>query len=207
MICLYLKIPENFVHLILQDGFWVVHIQLVQWRCPWCNCYHRRKWTRRHEFKSWTRLIAFHIALIPLGKVWIQLKIDLVSYLAWAEGVVNIYTTCSYGQISISCTIPSGSPFQPSCVLSYTVFALTCCICLLLLLIFVYFLFTLFVLCTYLFIHSYVNFDFNLFWLVYILSLYFLILCLWFLDLEIYTPSLILSLFIIDIPPGHWPNA
>ena len=25
------------------------------------------------EFKSWTRLIAFHIALIPLGKVWIQL--------------------------------------------------------------------------------------------------------------------------------------
>ena len=29
----------------------------------------RRKWTRRHEFKSWTRLIAFHITLIPLGKV------------------------------------------------------------------------------------------------------------------------------------------
>ena len=23
--------------------------------------------------KSWTRLIVFHIALIPLGKVWIQL--------------------------------------------------------------------------------------------------------------------------------------
>ena len=41
--------------------------------CPWCNCYRRRKWTRWHEFKSWTRLIAFHIALIPLGKVWIQL--------------------------------------------------------------------------------------------------------------------------------------
>ena len=42
-------------------------------RCPWCNGYRRRKWTRRHEFKSWTRLIAFHIALIPLQKVWIQL--------------------------------------------------------------------------------------------------------------------------------------
>ena len=28
--------------------------------------------TRRHEFKSWTRLIAFHVALISLGKVWIQ---------------------------------------------------------------------------------------------------------------------------------------
>ena len=42
-------------------------------RCPWCNCYRRWKWTRRPEFKSWMRLIAFHIALIPLGKVWIQL--------------------------------------------------------------------------------------------------------------------------------------
>ena len=48
-------------------------IQMAWWWCPWCNSYHRRKWTRRHEFKSWTRLIAFHIALIPLGKVWIQL--------------------------------------------------------------------------------------------------------------------------------------
>ena len=42
-------------------------------RCPWCSRYRRRKRTRRHEFKSWTRLIAFHKALIPLGKVWIQL--------------------------------------------------------------------------------------------------------------------------------------
>ena len=42
-------------------------------RYQWCNSYRRRKGTRRHEFKSWTRLIAFHIALIPLGKVWIQL--------------------------------------------------------------------------------------------------------------------------------------
>ena len=46
---------------------------LANWRCPWCNGYRRRKWTRRHEFKSWTRQIAFHIALIPLRKVWIQL--------------------------------------------------------------------------------------------------------------------------------------
>ena len=40
---------------------------------PWCNGYRRRKWSWWHEFKSWTRLITFHIALIPLGKVWIQL--------------------------------------------------------------------------------------------------------------------------------------
>ena len=42
------------------------------WRCLWCSRYRRRKWARRYEFKSLTRLIAFHIALIPLGKVWIQ---------------------------------------------------------------------------------------------------------------------------------------
>ena len=33
------------------------------------NGYRRRRWTGRHEFKSWTRLIAFHTALIPFGKV------------------------------------------------------------------------------------------------------------------------------------------
>ena len=42
-------------------------------RCPWCNGYHCRIWTRWHKFKSWMRLIAFHIALIPSGKLWIQL--------------------------------------------------------------------------------------------------------------------------------------
>ena len=51
----------------------IIGIWLEYWRCPWCNGYHRWKWTRRHKFKSWTRLIAFHIALIPLGKVWIQI--------------------------------------------------------------------------------------------------------------------------------------
>ena len=46
--------------------------ELSKWSF-WCNGYRHRKWTRRHEFKSWTRLIAFHMALIPLGKVWIRL--------------------------------------------------------------------------------------------------------------------------------------
>ena len=41
--------------------------------CLWRNGYRHRKWTQRHKFKSWTRKIAFHIALILLGKVWIQL--------------------------------------------------------------------------------------------------------------------------------------
>ena len=51
----------------------ILAIMYCFWRCPWCNGYRRRIWTRRHEFKSWTWLIAFHIALILLGKVWIQL--------------------------------------------------------------------------------------------------------------------------------------
>ena len=29
-------------------------------------------WTWQAKFKPWTRLFGFHIALIPLGKVWIQ---------------------------------------------------------------------------------------------------------------------------------------
>ena len=42
-------------------------------RCPWCNRYRHWKWAWRTEFKSWTRLFAFHIARIPLGNVCIQL--------------------------------------------------------------------------------------------------------------------------------------
>ena len=70
-------------------------------RCPWCNCYRRRKWTRRLEFKSWTRLIAFHIALIPLGNVWIQLfslqlwvnrRTDWFLQPWWGEGKLWIQT-------------------------------------------------------------------------------------------------------------------
>ena len=51
----------------------LVNVRYLVRKCPWCYGYRRWKWTRRHEFKSWTRLIAFHTALIPLGKVWIQL--------------------------------------------------------------------------------------------------------------------------------------
>ena len=42
-------------------------------RRSWCDDYRRRKFTRLLEFKTWTRLFAFHIALITLGKVWILL--------------------------------------------------------------------------------------------------------------------------------------
>ena len=39
-----------------------------------------------------------------------------------------VYTICSYGQISISCTIPRGSRCPPSHVQSYTHLVLVCCI-------------------------------------------------------------------------------
>ena len=60
-------------HLLVSIVFSSLEVPVVFWRYLWCNCYRRRKWTRRHEFKSWTKLIAFHIALIPLRKKWIQL--------------------------------------------------------------------------------------------------------------------------------------
>ena len=34
-----------------------IYIKVI-WRCPWCSRYRCRKWTRRHEFKSWTDCIS-----------------------------------------------------------------------------------------------------------------------------------------------------
>ena len=56
-----------FNYIVSSNCFYFIILFLG--RCPWCNGYRRRIWTRRHEFKSWTTLIAFHISLIPLGKV------------------------------------------------------------------------------------------------------------------------------------------
>ena len=65
----YIRFASSFLYWVLLSFI----IKQSIWRCPWCNDYRHRIWTRRYEFNSWTRLIAFHIALIPLGKVWIQL--------------------------------------------------------------------------------------------------------------------------------------
>ena len=66
-IILFLPIKIRLVTYISAQSNGVV--EYTDWGRPWCNGYHHRKWTRRHEFKSWPRLITFHIALIPLGKV------------------------------------------------------------------------------------------------------------------------------------------
>ena len=39
----------------------------------WHNAFSHRKWTWQPNFNSWVRLFVFHIILIPLWKVWIQL--------------------------------------------------------------------------------------------------------------------------------------
>ena len=44
--------------------------------------YYHRKWTQLPLFESWVRLFAFHVALIPLGKLWIQ----VFSLLLWGNG-------------------------------------------------------------------------------------------------------------------------
>ena len=69
------NITQTRLKLLTTDLWWKPHDPRIitpstfhLWRCPWCNGYRHRIWTRRYEFNSGTRLIAFHIALIPLGK-------------------------------------------------------------------------------------------------------------------------------------------
>ena len=69
--CLFM---EEYMHICSCWDTFVYSFFLIPLVCIlyiWCNGYRHRKWTRQHKFKSWTRLIAFHIALIPLEKVWI----------------------------------------------------------------------------------------------------------------------------------------
>ena len=64
---IYMYMPISVCVCVCVCVFAPVCICVCVRRCPWCNGCCRRKRTRRHEFKPWTRLIAFHIA--PLGKV------------------------------------------------------------------------------------------------------------------------------------------
>ena len=71
----------SHIRIIDENGGWISNVRWggnivvlrdmgycnIQRRCPLCNGYRSRKWTRWHEFKSWTRLIAFHITY-ALGK-------------------------------------------------------------------------------------------------------------------------------------------
>ena len=62
----YTKAPTD---LDIQQPLHYAYIYVwITGRCPWCNGYRRRKWTRRHEFKSWMRLIVFSHSTNTLGK-------------------------------------------------------------------------------------------------------------------------------------------
>ena len=52
------NIKVTIISLVI-DAFGTVTEGLLKelGRCLWCNGYRRRNWTRRYEFKSWTRLI------------------------------------------------------------------------------------------------------------------------------------------------------
>ena len=54
------------------DDYTCVYIKHM-YRHSWCNAYPYRKWTRRLQLKSETRLFELRIALITLGKVCIYL--------------------------------------------------------------------------------------------------------------------------------------
>ena len=54
--------------------YYYLNVRKIDERWLWCNGL--LSYENGHgdtSFKSWTRLITFHIALIPLGKIWIQL--------------------------------------------------------------------------------------------------------------------------------------
>ena len=47
----------------------------IKWRFWKRNGYRRKKWNLYHEFKSWTRMLAFHSMVMPLAKASIHHKL------------------------------------------------------------------------------------------------------------------------------------
>ena len=57
-------------------------------RYPWCNTHRRRKWTRRHEFKSWR-----------LGLVLFYGISTIVGYLMQKSFFLHINSSISYNSV------------------------------------------------------------------------------------------------------------
>ena len=76
-----------------------------------------------HSLQFWRVLFLFlfltyivcHVIIILL--IW---KFFIRAFNSPGRILGCVYTICSYGEISISCTIPNGSPFPPNRVKSYT---------------------------------------------------------------------------------------
>ena len=104
-----MKIPETnllFWSCIYASGSLLVNDYYMM---PWCNGYRRRKWTRWHEFKSWTRLITFHIAIIPLGKVWMP----LFSLQLWVNSRADWVQSCPGFELVSPCPFPTTITITP----------------------------------------------------------------------------------------------
>ena len=110
--CIAIKRQRKIHHYIERDK------STTPTRCPWCNGYRHRIWTRRYEFNSWTDCISnstntlekgMNPIILPPARFFSlgeatslgegktlnsnllnsALKIDLVSYPARAEGLVG----------------------------------------------------------------------------------------------------------------------
>ena len=91
--------------LVHSPTFFRCNMHLYRRMCLGHNSYHHWKWIQQPKFKSLIRLFAFYIALIPLGKIWIQL---VSSHLIVSQiGLINLgMTTRQEGKLWIqtNCT-------------------------------------------------------------------------------------------------------
>ena len=69
--CVHICLHLIYSHTII---YCMYALYIILWKRLWCNGYRPRKWTQSPEFKSWTRLLAFHITLTFLGKICNQLS-------------------------------------------------------------------------------------------------------------------------------------
>ena len=110
MIHLYLKIPENFVHLILQDGFWVMYIPFV------CMV----------KLKLLTQFQAYHLAHPVVSSLILFLRVFHVAnvfYLSLSDSkspevsrtLLSVLANLNNAEVCMVSTRPliskSGSPF------------------------------------------------------------------------------------------------
>ena len=80
-VTVYISIWIRFSFWINDKKIFKIHLGIfisnLFWLCMEAfylqNYYQHRKWTQWAKFKSWNWLFAFHIVLIPLGKLWIHL--------------------------------------------------------------------------------------------------------------------------------------
>ena len=100
----------NFLLISLIYIYIYIYIYIERERCPWGYCYRCRKWTRWHEFKSWMKLMAFHIALILFRKVWIQLfsfQLYLDSRVDWV--LLHCIGNQSWGRKSLNSNLSNSA--------------------------------------------------------------------------------------------------